>query len=169
MHLPLRCLLSCNDRKPGRWALKGNIPPCMASTWSHLNTQHFKMPGSPQASLFICDWAEITMGFPGGTVAKIPLANTVVTGAMGLIPGSGRSPGGGNGNPLQYFCLENPMDRGARRTAVHRVTKKLDMIKWWSTHVNHDGKENEIEYIYMYNQITAVQQKLIQHSKSSIL
>ena len=42
---------------------------------------------------------------------------------MGLIPGSGRSPGGGQGNPLQYACLENPMDRGALQTIVYRVTK----------------------------------------------
>ena len=41
-----------------------------------------------------------------------------------LIPGSGRAPGGGKGNPLQYSCLENPMDRGVCRTTVHRVTKK---------------------------------------------
>ena len=42
---------------------------------------------------------------------------------MGSIPGLGRSPGGGNGNPLQYSCLENPMDRGAWRATVYRVTK----------------------------------------------
>ena len=42
---------------------------------------------------------------------------------VGLIPGSGRSPGGGNGNPLQYSCLENPMDRGAWQVTVHGVTK----------------------------------------------
>ena len=42
---------------------------------------------------------------------------------MGLIPGSGRSPGEGNGNPLQYSCLENPMDRGAWQAIVLRVTK----------------------------------------------
>ena len=48
-------------------------------------------------------------GFPGGSVVKSPPAHA---GDMGLIPGSGRSPGEGNGYPLQYFCLENPMDRG---------------------------------------------------------
>jgi len=42
---------------------------------------------------------------------------------VGLIPGSGRSPGGGYGNPLQYSCLENPMDKGARWATVHRVSK----------------------------------------------
>ena len=41
----------------------------------------------------------------------------------GSIPGSGRSPGGGNGNPLQYFCLVNPMDRGAWQATVHGVTE----------------------------------------------
>ena len=41
----------------------------------------------------------------------------------GSIPGSGRSPGGGHGNPLQYSCLENPIDRGAWQATVHRVSK----------------------------------------------
>ena len=45
-------------------------------------------------------------------------------GDRGLIPGSGRSPGEGNGNPLQYSCLENPVHRGARRTTGHVVTKE---------------------------------------------
>ena len=44
-------------------------------------------------------------------------------GVSGLIPGSGRSPGEGNGNPLQYSCLENPMDRGAWWAVLHGVTK----------------------------------------------
>ena len=46
---------------------------------------------------------------------------------LGLTPGSGRSSGEGNGNPLQYSCLENPMDRGAWRATVHAVTKESDM------------------------------------------
>ena len=50
------------------------------------------------------------MGFPGGSGGKESAFNV---GDPSLIPGSGRSPGGGNGNPLQYSCLENPMDRGA--------------------------------------------------------
>ena len=53
---------------------------------------------------------------------------------MGLIPGSGRFPGGRHGNPLQYSCLENPMDRGAWRAAVHRVAKSGTWLKKVSTH-----------------------------------
>ena len=49
------------------------------------------------------------MGFPGGSDGKVFVSNA---GDQGSIPGSGRSPGEGNGNPLQYSCLENPMDRG---------------------------------------------------------
>ena len=49
-------------------------------------------------------------GFPGGSDGEAPVCNA---GDLGLIPGLGRSPGGGNGNPLQYSCLENPMDGGA--------------------------------------------------------
>ena len=55
--------------------------------------------------IYSCD---VFVGLPDGTVVKTPLANT---GDMGLIPGLGRSPGGEHGNPLQYFCLGNHMDR----------------------------------------------------------
>ena len=48
---------------------------------------------------------------------------------MGMIPGSGRSPGGGHGNPLQYSCLENLMDRGAWWATVHQVTKSQKQLK----------------------------------------
>ena len=55
------------------------------------------------------------MGFPGGSVVKNPPANA---GNMGLFPALGRAPGEGNGNPLQYSCLDNSMDRGAWWAAV---------------------------------------------------
>ena len=58
--------------------------------------------------------------FPGGSAVKNPPANAR---DVGLISGSGRSPGVGNGNPLQYSCLGNPMDRGAWHAAVHGVAK----------------------------------------------
>ena len=64
------------------------------------------------------------MGFPNGSVVKNLPASA---GHLGLIPGSGRSLGEGNGNPLQYSCLGNSMDRGAWRATVHGVAKELDM------------------------------------------
>ena len=62
-------------------------------------------------------------GFPGGSVVKNP---PVDAGDAGSIPGLGRSPGGGHGNPLQYSCLENPMDRGAWWATAHGVAKESD-------------------------------------------
>ena len=52
---------------------------------------------------------------------------------LSLIPGSGKSPGGGHGDPLQYSCLENPMDRGAWWATVHGVSKSQTWLKWLST------------------------------------
>ena len=54
--------------------------------------------------------------------------NPARTGDVGLIPESGRSPGEGNGYPLQYSCLENPMDRGVWQATIHRVAKELDTM-----------------------------------------
>ena len=62
-------------------------------------------------------------GFPGGSVVKNPLAKAGDKREVGWIPGLGRSPGAGNGNPLQDSCLGNPTDRGAWRVAVHRVAE----------------------------------------------
>ena len=59
---------------------------------------------------------------------KNPSANAGDIGDSGLIPGWGRSPGGGHGNPLQYSCLENPMDRGAWRATVRGVTKRQTQL-----------------------------------------
>ena len=63
-------------------------------------------------------------GFSGDSDSKQSSRNA---GDLGLIPGSGRSPGEGHGNPLQYSCLENPRDRGAWWVTVHAATKELDM------------------------------------------
>ena len=75
--------------------------------------------------------------FPGGSHGKASVYNV---GDLGSIPGSGRSPGEGNGNPLQDYCLENPMHRGAWQATVHGVAKSrtrlsdftftLDMGGW---------------------------------------
>jgi len=61
--------------------------------------------------------------FPDGSEGKESACSAEDTGDTGSIPGSGRYPGEGNGNPLQYSCLENPMDRGAWRATVHGVAK----------------------------------------------
>ena len=61
-----------------------------------------------------------SQGFPGGSDGK---ASTCNVGDLGSIPGLERSPGEGNGNPLQYSCLENPMDGGAWHATVYGVTK----------------------------------------------
>ena len=60
------------------------------------------------------------MGFPDGSVIKNLPASA---GDRGSVPGSGRSPGEGNGNPLQYSCLGNPVNRGIWRDTVHGITK----------------------------------------------
>ena len=64
-------------------------------------------------------------GFPGGSEVKISACNA---GDPGWIPGSERSPGEGNGNPLQYSCLKNPMDRGAWWAAVHGIVKSWTQL-----------------------------------------
>ena len=73
-----------------------------------------------ESTLFI-----FRVGFPVGSGVKNPPASA---GAAGSIPGSGRSPGEGNGNPLQYSCLGNLMDRGALWATFHGITKVLDAI-----------------------------------------
>ena len=65
-------------------------------------------------------YVSVLWDFPGGSVVKNPPANS---GDTGSIPGSGRSPGEGNSNPLQYSGLENPMDRETQQATVHGVTK----------------------------------------------
>ena len=64
-------------------------------------------------------------GFPAGSDCK---ESACQAGDLGLIPGSGRSPGEGNGNPLQYSCLENSMDKGAWWATVHGVTKSRTQL-----------------------------------------
>ena len=68
-------------------------------------------------------------------VVKNPPVNAGDLGDSSSIPGSGRFPGGGRGNLLQYSCLENPLDRGAQRwTMAHRVTKSQTQLKQLNTH-----------------------------------
>ena len=68
-------------------------------------------------------WSVYQLGFLGGSVVRNPLASVGGAGDAGLISGSGRSPGEGKGNPFYHSCLKNPVERGARRATVQRVTK----------------------------------------------
>jgi len=94
------------------------------------------------------------MGFPGGAVVKSPPANAGDARDAGLIPGSGRSPGGGHENPHQCSCLENPMDRGAWRAVVHGVAKSQSRLSH-STHIH-------TNLIYDTVLISGIQLKVIQ-------
>ena len=112
------CSFSLSPRT--RHLMQGQADPSwtMAVTANHghqqemsRGNQHYSRPG----------------GFPGGSVSKESTCNAKETvcnaGDLGLIPGSGRSPGEGNGNPLQYSCLVNSMDRGAPRAIIQEVIK----------------------------------------------
>ena len=74
------------------------------------------------------------IGLPWWLSGKQSACKAGATGDVGLIPGSGRSPGGGHGNPLHYSCLENPTDRGAWWATVHRVAQSQTQLKKISMH-----------------------------------
>ena len=77
-------------------------------------------------------------------VVKNPSANAGDSRGAGSVPGSGRSPGGGNGSPLQYSCLENPMDRGAWWATVHWVAKSRTRLKYLCTSQMHSRTKKHL-------------------------
>ena len=97
------------------------------STFSYSVSQH---PGVKQWHWV--PWGIIS-GFPGGASGKEPICQCRRLKRRRFDPGSGRSPGEGNGNPLQYSCLENPVDSGAWQAVIHRVTQSWTLLKWLST------------------------------------
>ena len=82
-------------------------------------------PMPPQGHLHFKLQVIALLGFPGGSDGKESACNA---GDLGLIPWLGRFPREGNGNPLQYPCLENPMDRGACQAAIHGLTKSRTQL-----------------------------------------
>ena len=76
--------------------------------------------------------SKVTDGFPQGSVVKNIPANSRDTANTSSIPGSGKSPGEGNGSPLQYSCLENSMDRGVWHGIVHKVAKSCTRLSDWA-------------------------------------
>ena len=89
-----------------------------------------RSPQAHHAPYIITFPATQVPGFPGGSVVKNLPDSAGDAGEVGSISGSGRSPGVGNGNPLQYSCLGNPMDRGGFWAIVHRVAEVSDMTEW---------------------------------------
>ena len=91
--------------------------------------------------LLSCYW-DVLYNSPGGSDGN---ASACSAGDLGSIPGSGRSAGEGNGNPLQYSCLENSMDGGAWWATVHGVAKSQTRLSDWQTHLNSHsvGRENK--------------------------
>ena len=83
------------------------------------------------------------MGFPDGSVGKESACNARDTGDPGLIPGLGRSPGGGNDNPPQHSCLENPTDRGACRATVQRVSESHTRLETEQRGPNRKSQDSE--------------------------
>ena len=95
-----------------------------------------------KTSGFILTWALVCqaigniMGLPRWLNGKESACDEEDIKDMGSIPGLGRSPGGGHGNPLQYSCLESPMDRGAWQATIHRVSKSQTRLKQLSTRLH---------------------------------
>ena len=113
---------SCITREPACDDLKG---------WDGGRLGRGAQKGGDICILMADSWASQV-----ALVVKNPLANAGDLRDAGLIPGSGRSPGGGYGSPLQYSCLENPKDREALQAAVRRVTQSCTQLKWLSTHAH---------------------------------
>ena len=105
------------------WAFR--VPKALTKTHTCFSLK----PLPPAGSLHPCH-------LPGSSaVQKESTCNAGDTaGTMGSIPGLGRSPGGGHGHPLQYSCLENPMNKGAWWATVHRITESWTRLKQLSTH-----------------------------------
>ena len=81
-------------------------------------------------------WPILQFGLSQGLSGKESSCNAGNAEDVDLIPELARSPGRGHGNPLQYSCLEDPMDRGAWRVTVHRVTKSQTDLKWRNKHTH---------------------------------
>ena len=107
-------------------------------------------------------------GFPGGSEVKASACNV---GDLGLIPGSGRSPGEGNGNPFQYSCLENPMDGGAWWATVHGVTKSRTQLRDFTSSLQRTKRRASlvIQWLRICLAIEGIQiQSLIRELRSHI-
>ena len=135
----------------------GWMPSPTRWTWVWVDSGSWWWTGRPSVLRFMqlqsdtteqLNWTELKgkrWGFPAGSVTKNHLADAGDPGVAGSISGLGRSPGGGNGNMLQYSCLEKPMDRGAWRAIVQGVTKSRT---WLNAHTHthtHRGRKHKMK------------------------
>ena len=134
-------LLQCSPGLPMRASQPGppRSVPAHVWLWSHVQSwctwvcvyfcsQECPEQDCPEFPAFV-DSSMASEGSPGGTSDEEPHANAEDMSDVGLIPGLGRSPGEGHGNPLQYSCLENPVDRGAWPSYSPRGYKEPDMTE----------------------------------------
>ena len=109
--------------------MEGNIPQSSPGGKSANEEFSCMLNSLPSPLFFYINFYWSVVASQVALVVKKPPANARDVRDVGSIPGSGRGPGGGHGNPLQYSCLENPMDRGAWRTTVQRVAKSRTRLK----------------------------------------
>ena len=126
-------IASQENPRVSRWSNRFQ-PMCVTYQYYKINNDSLPkllpFSSSPPCSLHHYFPATQVSSFPGGSVVKNLPDNAGDAGEVGSISGSGRSPGVVNGNPLQYSCLGNPMDRGGFWAIVHRVTEVSDMTEW---------------------------------------
>ena len=112
-----------------------------------MNTRTHSSASSCLNSLHIITHLILAMGFPGGSVGKESACKSGDAEDVGSVPRWRRSPGGGHSNPLQYSCLENPMDRGAWRDTIHSVAKSRKRLKRLSTHTTRSPQYNPVKWV----------------------
>ena len=112
------------EQAPGDGEGQGGLGCC--SPWGHKESDMTEQLNSNNR------WGK--KGVPAAASGQKPTCHCRRCKRQGSIPGSGRAPGGGHGNSLQYSCLEKPMDRGAWWATVHGISKSQTQLKWLSTH-----------------------------------
>ena len=137
------CLAHCTQKRPVKWLNDFHLSFHLLFTAACFDTDQLLVWASPSTTFNLVQLLTMFWLWPGPSphqahftpalyiregsqvvlVVKNLPANAGDARDLGLIPGSGKSPGEGNGNPFQYSCLENPMDRGAWQATVHRVAE----------------------------------------------